>query len=147
MSFSLTIVFLASFATLLVSVGRWIEFSGTVTRAGMLKVLEHERTVYCTTCSHTFTQRTCLEDYHAFPRITACPNTEGKPCRGKLFRSVEGSNRYRDYQDIKVQEQVKNLGFGCMPRSLIVVLEEDLVDSCKVRRRVCLLHAGAAAYD
>ena len=34
--------------------------------------------------------------------------------------------------ELKVQEQVKNLGFGTMPRSLCIVLENDLVDSCKV---------------
>jgi DNA helicase MCM9 len=33
--------------------------------------------------------------------------------------------------ELKVQEQVKNLGFGTMPRSLCIILENDLVDSCK----------------
>ena len=37
----------------------------------------------------------------------------------------------RDYQEIKIQEQVQKLAVGTIPRSMWVVLENDLVDSCK----------------
>lgn len=37
----------------------------------------------------------------------------------------------RDYQEIKIQEQVQKLAVGTIPRSMWVILEEDLVDSCK----------------
>ena len=37
----------------------------------------------------------------------------------------------RDYQEIKIQEQVQKLAVGTIPRSMWVVLEDDLVDSCK----------------
>ena len=39
--------------------------------------------------------------------------------------------RYRDYQEIKVQEHVQMLDIGTIPRSLWAVLEDDLVDGCK----------------
>ena len=42
-----------------------------------------------------------------------------------------GDLRYRDYQEIKVQEHVQMLDIGTIPRSLWVVLEDDLVDICK----------------
>ncbi len=38
---------------------------------------------------------------------------------------------FRDYQEIKVQEQVHRLDVGKIPRSMWVVLEDDLVDCCK----------------
>ena len=37
----------------------------------------------------------------------------------------------RNYQEIKIQEQVEKLAVGTIPRSMWVILEEDLVDSCK----------------
>ena len=37
----------------------------------------------------------------------------------------------RNYQEIKIQEQVQKLQVGAIPRSMWVVLEDDLVDCCK----------------
>lgn len=37
----------------------------------------------------------------------------------------------QDYQEIKVQELIQDLGVGAIPRSMWIVLEHDLVDSCK----------------
>ena len=36
-----------------------------------------------------------------------------------------------NYQEVKVQEQVQRLTMGTIPRSLWVILEDDLVDVCK----------------
>ena len=40
-----------------------------------------------------------------------------------------------DYQEMKIQEQVQSLTVGSIPRSIVVVLENDLVDRCKVTSR------------
>lgn len=45
---------------------------------------------------------------------------------------VEDSRECIDYQEIKIQEQVQSLTVGSIPRSIVVVLENDLVDVCKV---------------
>jgi len=37
----------------------------------------------------------------------------------------------RDYQEIKIQENVQLLGVGSIPRSMPVILMDDLVDSIK----------------
>ena len=37
----------------------------------------------------------------------------------------------KDYQEIKVQEQVTRLAIGTIPRSITIILEDDLVDACK----------------
>ena len=39
--------------------------------------------------------------------------------------------RCRNYQEIKIQEQVQRLAVGMIPRSMWVVLMDDLVDCCK----------------
>ncbi len=44
----------------------------------------------------------------------------------------------RDYQEIKIQEQVSKLAMGTIPRSMCVILEDDLVDQCKVRWLSCV---------
>ena len=36
-----------------------------------------------------------------------------------------------NYQEIKIQELVQRLAVGTIPRSMWVVLEDDLVDTCK----------------
>jgi len=36
-----------------------------------------------------------------------------------------------DYQEIKIQEHVQKLEVGSIPRSMVVLLEHDLVDLCK----------------
>lgn len=37
----------------------------------------------------------------------------------------------KDYQEIKIQEQVQRLSMGTIPRSMWIVIEDDLVDTCK----------------
>jgi len=36
-----------------------------------------------------------------------------------------------DYQEIKVQESTQMLGVGAIPRSILVILKDDLVDVVK----------------
>ena len=36
-----------------------------------------------------------------------------------------------DYQEIKVQEKLDLYSAGNLPRSIIAILEDDLVDACK----------------
>lgn len=55
-----------------------------------------------------------------------------KPCAGAKFKPVEGVQPVcHDYQEIKIQESMQTLGMGSIPRSIVVVLEDDLVDTVK----------------
>lgn len=115
-----------------VDVGRFLEVQGTVIRAGRIKMLEWEKYYQCTTCKHRFPVHADMEQGNSFPRIYSCPsNGGGKPCNSKNFKPMEGSGTCRDYQEIKIQESVTKLGLGCIPRSLFVILTDELVDSCK----------------
>ncbi|XP_042226374.1 DNA helicase MCM9-like [Homarus americanus] len=61
-----------------------------------------------------------------------CPNPEECYCNN--FTPLGASSHplhTKDYQEIKIQEQVRKLVIGTIPRSLWVTLEDDLVDSCK----------------
>ena len=48
-----------------------------------------------------------------------------------MYFDPEIMESFRDYQEVKVQEQVQRLDVGKIPRSLWVVLENDIVDLCK----------------
>ena len=60
-------------------------------------------------------------------------------CKCKSFEPVDreagpdGSNEYHytDYQEIKLNELFKTLKPGLIPRSLCVILQNTLVESCK----------------
>lgn len=55
-----------------------------------------------------------------------------KACPGTKFKLVEGTMSVcHDYQEIKIQESMQTLGMGSIPRSIVVVLEDDLADTVK----------------
>ncbi|KAJ1152232.1 hypothetical protein NDU88_005009 [Pleurodeles waltl] len=114
-------------------VGRFLSVTGTVIRTSLVKVLEFERDYMCNTCKHVLTVKADFEQCYTFCSPTSCPNAEG--CNSTKFTCLTSSSSApsscRDYQEIKIQEQVQRLSVGCIPRSMIVVLEDDLVDSCK----------------
>ncbi|XP_078069830.1 DNA helicase MCM9 [Mustelus asterias] len=114
-------------------VSHFLSIIGTVIRTGMVKVLEFEHEYMCNKCRHIFTVTADFEQHYTICRPTSCPNPEG--CNSVKFTCLSGSSSSpascRDYQEIKIQEQVQRLSVGSIPRSLLVVLEDDLVDSCK----------------
>ncbi|XP_073349545.1 DNA helicase MCM9 [Pagrus major] len=113
-------------------VGHFLSVTGTVIRTSVTKVLEYERDYMCTKCRHVFTVQADFDQFYTFNQMVACPNPDG--CNSFKFSCLsEGSEpaACRDYQEIKIQEQVQRLSVGSIPRSMVVVLEDDLVDSCK----------------
>ncbi|KAM9154414.1 DNA helicase MCM9 isoform 1-T1 [Pangshura tecta] len=114
-------------------VGHFLSITGTVIRTSLVKVLEFERDYICNKCKHVFVVKADFEQYYAFFRPSTCPNEEG--CNSSKFTCLSGTSSVptscRDYQEIKIQEQVQRLSVGSIPRSMMVVLEDDLVDSCK----------------
>ncbi|RXM31242.1 hypothetical protein EOD39_7190 [Acipenser ruthenus] len=114
-------------------VGHFLSVTGTVIRTGMTKVLEFERDYICNKCKLVFCVKADFEQYYTFSQPVYCPNEEG--CNSSKFTCLSASSSTpatcRDYQEIKIQEQVQRLSVGSIPRSMMAVLEDDLVDSCK----------------
>ncbi|XP_054425857.1 DNA helicase MCM9 isoform X2 [Pteronotus mesoamericanus] len=114
-------------------VGHFLSVTGTVIRTSLVKILEFEREYMCNKCKHVFTVKADLEQYYTFCRPSSCPSLEN--CNSSKFTCLSdlssSPTRCRDYQEIKIQEQVQRLSVGSIPRSMKVILEDDLVDTCK----------------
>ncbi|XP_042359413.1 DNA helicase MCM9 [Plectropomus leopardus] len=113
-------------------VGHFLSVTGTVIRTSVAKVLEYERDYMCTKCRHVFTMQADFDQFYTFVAPASCPNPDG--CNSYKFSCLSGGSEpaaCRDFQEIKIQEQVQRLSVGSVPRSMVVVLEDDLVDSCK----------------
>ncbi|XP_039603575.1 DNA helicase MCM9 isoform X1 [Polypterus senegalus] len=114
-------------------VGHFLSITATVIRTSMVKVLEFERDYMCAKCKQIFPVKANIEQYFSFVTPSCCPNEDG--CNSSKFTCMSTSSLAsgcsKDYQEIKIQEQVQRLAVGSIPRSMVVVLEDDLVDSCK----------------
>lgn len=107
---------------------------GTIVRAAMPNMIEWEITWQCQSCRGHFTRSADLESYNYHPRPTSCEATpvNGKKCGSKKFEKVSaiGAHNSRDYQELKLQEQVQHLDMGSMPRSISVIVLDDQTGVC-----------------
>ena len=111
-------------------VGCFISITGTVIRTAAVKILEYERDFICGKCHKVFPAQANFEQGYTIPKPSRCP--EGS-CNSVNISAVQDSSspHCRDYQEIKLQEQVQRLSMGTIPRAMWIVLEDDLVDNCK----------------
>ncbi|XP_076818808.1 uncharacterized protein LOC143464739 isoform X1 [Clavelina lepadiformis] len=116
-------------------VGCFLALEGTVIRTSSAKILEFKKEYMCNRCKNVFSLQADFQLHYAVPTPQTCPVTTD--CTGKKFVVVAGNDgttgpkKCKDYQEIRVQEQVRKLSMGTIPRSMTIVLEDDLVDSCK----------------
>jgi DNA helicase MCM9 len=122
-------------------VGKLLAVLGTVTRAGSVMLREVRREYMCARCKHAFWVDGDITQRGAFDLPARCPSSSpapgGRPaarkiCLGAAFAPVESAPPVcHEYQEIKVQEKIQNLDVGSIPRSLLVVLTDDLADTAK----------------
>ncbi|WOL08732.1 hypothetical protein Cni_G17485 [Canna indica] len=104
--------------------GILLTLKGTVIRSGAPKMIEWEQT-------YEFNVHPELETGKSIKPPTSCPSRRSKTCEGTYFIPVEDSKVCHDYQEIKIQESTQLLGVGSIPRSIPVILMDDLVDMVK----------------
>lgn len=115
---------------------QFLQVKGTVIRTGTVKMLEAVQVYECTNpkCKYTFDVIAQIENDNVLEPPKSCPSNAGsageKRCKSTTFRAL-ATKEIRDYQEVKIQEQVQSLTVGSIPRSIVVVLECDLVDSVK----------------
>jgi DNA helicase MCM9 len=124
--------------------GRLIQLTGTVIRTGTVKMLENQRVYVCKNakCRHRFTLEADVEQGNILVEPKTCPSNDDSggtswasasmehvsKCKSTVFEVV--GTRCSDYQEIKLQDKMQHLMVGSIPRSIIVVFQDDLVDTC-----------------
>ncbi|CAA7400958.1 unnamed protein product [Spirodela intermedia] len=111
--------------------GILLTVKGTVIRSGAVKMIEGEREYMCRRCKHRFKVQPELESGNVIRLPTSCPSKGAKSCDGANFQFVENSIVCHDYQEIKIQESAQVMGVGSIPRSIPIILMDDLVDTVK----------------
>ncbi|KAI4375879.1 hypothetical protein MLD38_013697 [Melastoma candidum] len=111
--------------------GILLTLKGTVIRSGAAKMYEGKRWYKCRKCNFSFPLYPELETRNSIVLPSTCPSQGSKYCEGTSFQFVENSITCHDYQEIKIQESTHLLGVGAIPRSILVVLKDDLVDLVK----------------
>ncbi|KAL3620957.1 DNA helicase mcm9 [Castilleja foliolosa] len=108
--------------------GILLTLKGTVIRSGAVKMIEGEKIYECRVCKHRIKVYPEVETRNTVSRPTFCPS---KNCESTRFQIVEDNKICHDYQEIKIQESTQVLGVGAIPRSIPVILKDDLVDIVK----------------
>ncbi|GAB6028576.1 DNA helicase mcm9 [Chamberlinius hualienensis] len=116
----------------------FISISGIIVRASLVQLIQQEKSFICNSCKHRFIIQ---NDFRQFNRIKGrgggggggveCPNPIGCSSNKFTTNKLEGREQWRDYQEVKIQENVQVLSTRVIPRTILVILENDLVDSCK----------------
>ncbi|XP_069133672.1 LOW QUALITY PROTEIN: DNA helicase MCM9-like [Argopecten irradians] len=113
-------------------VGSFLSVSGTVIRTTVMKMLEFEKDYMCTKCRSVISVQADFEQFYAVSKPSKCTN---EVCNSNNFSPLNDAGtqplKCRNYQEVKVQEQVQKLAVGTIPRSMWIALEDDLVDLCK----------------
>uniref|UniRef100_A0A0E0L9E0 Probable DNA helicase MCM9 n=1 Tax=Oryza punctata TaxID=4537 RepID=A0A0E0L9E0_ORYPU len=111
--------------------GTLLTLKGTVIRSGGVKMIEGERKYQCRKCKCRFTVHPELEAGNRITLPASCKSKSAQGCGGANFQLIEDSITCHDYQEIKIQENIQLLGVGSIPRSMPIVLMDDLVDIVK----------------
>jgi replicative DNA helicase Mcm len=102
-------------------IGRLIHISGIMMRASEVKPLLVEAVFRCRICLNEIPQTQEEGRYTEPPLCTVC----GKKTAMKL---VAEKSRFIDWQKVRIQESPEELPPGQMPRSVDVILQDDIVD-------------------
>ncbi|RLE78093.1 MAG: hypothetical protein DRJ56_00810, partial [Thermoprotei archaeon] len=105
-------------------IGKLIVVEGIVTRMSPVKQQLVEAVFECTRCGEEIRVPQSEEGLVMPP---ACPNCS-KEKRKPSFRLVPEKSKFIDWQKLVLQERPEELPPGQLPRSIEVVLKEDLVD-------------------
>lgn len=114
-----------------------IQISGKVVRTGAVRMLEVSKKYECQNprCQYRFTVLADPEQDNMLPQPRSCPSPSsdtagdsGKKCTSTNLRELEGHRVCVDYQELKIQDSFDRVSLGSIPRSIIVILEADLVD-------------------
>ncbi|CAE6421318.1 unnamed protein product [Rhizoctonia solani] len=119
-------------------IGKMISLEGIITRCSLVRP-KMMRSVHYSEKTSTFYKcdyrdGTSLSSQGPTSTITPLVDPDGNPLQMEV-----GYSTFRDHQRISVQEMPERAPPGQLPRSVDVIMDDDLVDKCKPGDRVTLV--------
>jgi DNA replication licensing factor MCM3 len=119
--------------------GRLISMEGIVTRCSLVRPKVIKSVHYCEATKEFLSREyrdATMGDGIAGPSVYPTEDRDGN----KLTTEY-GYSTYRDHQTISIQEMPERAPAGQLPRSIDVLMDDDLVDRCKPGDRIQLVGA------
>ncbi|VDD82610.1 unnamed protein product [Mesocestoides corti] len=114
--------------------GRMVCVEGIVTKTSVVRPKIVCSVHYCPATKKTVERRYAdMSSLDAFPSAGAYPTKDES---GNLLETEYGLSVYRDHQKITIQEMPETAPAGQLPRTVDVLLDNDLVDTCKAGDRI-----------
>ncbi|GAV66455.1 ketoacyl-synt domain-containing protein/MCM domain-containing protein/Ketoacyl-synt_C domain-containing protein [Cephalotus follicularis] len=118
-------------------IGSMVCVEGIVTKCSLVRPKVVKSVHFCPT-TKSFT----IREYRDITSNVGLPTGSVYPTRdenGNLLVTEYGLCKYKDHQTISMQEVPENSAPGQLPRTVDVIVEDDLVDSCKPGDRVAIV--------
>ncbi|PON50787.1 DNA replication licensing factor Mcm [Trema orientale] len=120
-----------------VFIGSMVCVEGIVTKCSLVRPKVVKSVHFCPTTGN-FTTR----EYRDITSNMGLPTGTVYPTRdenGNLLVTEYGLCKYKDHQTLSMQEVPENSAPGQLPRTVDIIVEDDLVDSCKPGDRVAIV--------
>lgn len=108
-------------------IGQFVEVKGNIVRMSQARLLELKREYVCSKCKDVILIEAEYMRMYAFEPPRHCSK---HACKGTMYqKNIQPLQKFCiDYQELKLQELISE---KCIPRSIIVTFENDLVDCCQ----------------
>ncbi|XP_016460822.1 DNA replication licensing factor MCM3 homolog 2 isoform X2 [Nicotiana tabacum] len=118
-------------------IGSMVCVEGIVTKCSLVRPKVVKSVHFCPT-----TEKFMAREYRDITSNVGLPTGSVYPTRddnGNLLVTEYGLCTYKDHQTLSMQEVPENSAPGQLPRTVDIVVEDDLVDSCKPGDRVAVV--------
>ncbi|KAK6917209.1 MCM OB domain [Dillenia turbinata] len=118
-------------------IGSMVCVEGIVTKCSLVRPKVVKSVHFCPTTGNFLSR-----EYRDITSNMGLPTGSVYPTRdenGNLLVTEYGMCKYKDHQTISMQEVPENSAPGQLPRTVDVIVEDDLVDSCKPGDRVAIV--------
>lgn len=115
-------------------IGTMVSVEGIVTKCSLINPKVIRSVHYCPATKKTIERKyTDMTSLDAFPSSAIYPTKDDE---GNLLETEFGLSQYRDHQTFTVQEMPEKAPAGQLPRSVDIIVDDDLVDLVKPGDRV-----------